>query len=453
MGEWLSIMGHSLLDIDSLNIVHVAGSKGKGTTCSLTSSLLQAHGERTGFPKKVGVFTTPILNHVTDMWRIDGRPVSDETCVNHFADMCDRFPQLLSPIDVTEVDAVAQGPSRFQLHTLFALHIFIREGIDAAVIECISGGECDSTNVVQSPLVTTVTPLGMDHEKMIGPSIENIAWHKAGIFKAGSYALARRQADPSIDAILQRRAREKGCPLTIFDKCDDERLPRQHDKLSPDVVRENAALALATADAFLDKLTAKSGRPHGSITTLDVQEALETWSWEGRFQVVRDGAMTLYMDGAHNEMSVPIAVRWFAKQVSSLETSGKPVKVLIFAQVSLERDVPGVFRAMAKTCVEQSLKPDLVVISSDLPKDAAAPKMRAAFEDLRVKLPPVWSKEMPYSAARVEVISSVSSAIHHVRRLASDRRVDVLLTGSIFAIGQVLREPGLLPGNGSGQHP
>lgn len=443
MREWLSILGHSDRDIDNLNVVHVAGTKGKGSTCSMIATLLHCHGKRTGSPKKIGLYTTPLLNRVTDMWRLNGVPISDEDCINYFAEVCDLLPCLLDvpAISTTEdADIVAQGPGRLQLQTLIAFHIFIRERVDAAVIECVSGGECDSTNVVQSPIATTVTPLGMDHVGMLGPSLENIAWHKAGIYKRGAAALARRQAYPEIDTILQRRAEERGCQLMFVDKVDDPRLPRKSPKLDPDIVRENVVLALATTDAFLERPIAL-GRDSTTLTALDVQHALQMWEWKGRFQIVQDGSKTFYMDGAHNEMSVPIAIQWFARHATASEpgTSIAPLNIVVFAQISATRDPASVFRVLARSCIEQNMAPDHVVITSNLAEDRLGPKSQHIFETLKTELPAVWHEEDPTTATRVEVISTLTEAMRRTDELVGLRCANVLLTGSVSAIGQLLK--------------
>lgn len=95
-----------------------------------------------------------------------------------------------------------------------ALHNFIREEVEAAIIKTHNGGEYDATNVVQEPAVTGITALGMDHIAQLGPTIENVAWHKAGFFKTGSLVFSVCQEPVSTD-ILRARAAEKGVDLAF----------------------------------------------------------------------------------------------------------------------------------------------------------------------------------------------------------------------------------------------
>lgn len=84
-------------------------------------------------------------------------------------------------------------PRYLQLFAILAIHIFIHEGVGAAVIETHHGGEYDATNVIEGPIATVITPIGMDNAKQLGPATRNIAWHKSGIFKAGSVAVSAQQ--------------------------------------------------------------------------------------------------------------------------------------------------------------------------------------------------------------------------------------------------------------------
>src|SRR5690606_23767555 len=104
-------------------------------------------------------------------------------------------------------------PRFLQLLALVAVHTFIREKMDATIIETHHGGEYDTTNFVQRPIVTGITSLGLDHVVQLGSGIESIAWHKAGIFKPGTTALSVPQ-DPAAIPVLKARAAEKGIQLS-----------------------------------------------------------------------------------------------------------------------------------------------------------------------------------------------------------------------------------------------
>ena len=123
-------------------------------------------------------------------------------------------------------------PRHLQLFALLAFHAFIREGVDAAVFETHHGGEYDSTNVIEKPIVTAITTLGIDHVKQLGSSIVSIAWHKAGIFKSGAPAFSAPQETAAVE-VLQKRASDKSVSLQFVNV--DPSLPVQLVQLEPDV--------------------------------------------------------------------------------------------------------------------------------------------------------------------------------------------------------------------------
>ena len=113
-------------------------------------------------------------------------PLERENFAKYFFEVFDSLSQHDLSSDQSE-------PRYLQLLLLVAFHSFIREGVNAAVVETHHGGQYDSTNVVENPVVTAITSLGMDHIKQLGPTLQNIAWHKAGIFKHGAYAFSVAQ--------------------------------------------------------------------------------------------------------------------------------------------------------------------------------------------------------------------------------------------------------------------
>lgn len=290
-------------DVDDLNIIHVAGTKGKGSTCAFIDSFLQCHSERSGFPAKRGLYTSPHLLVPEERIRINKKPLDRSLFAKYFFEVFDA-------LSLQDEEAAKAGPRFLQLCFLLAIHTFIREGVDAAIIETHHGGEYDATNVIERPVVTAVTSLGLDHVNQLGPSLENIAWHKAGIFKPGAAAFSVIEAAP-VAEVLKARAVSKGGDLTFTDL--DPCLPKEDVKLQPVVQRLNCSLALAVVRSFIDRRdpTDRSLNPN------DILEGIRRFSWPGRFQVVAENDNTWYLDGAHNEMSVALAAKWFLDAVAA----------------------------------------------------------------------------------------------------------------------------------------
>ncbi|GLB06680.1 hypothetical protein AtubIFM57258_001992 [Aspergillus tubingensis] len=201
----------------------------------------------------------------------------------------------------------AQRPPRYlQLLALLAFHIFIRENADAAIIGVHHGGEFDATNVIQNPVFTGITSLGLDHLDQLGPTVESIAWHKSGIFKHCAPALTVPQED-SPSEVLHARAAEKHTSLTIVPL--NPNLPTDSNVLGIPVQRLNCSLALELARTFL-----KAKAPDHVIEPEDISLALRDISLIGRFEIINDpdGQSQCFVDGAHNTLSLEKASEWFS---------------------------------------------------------------------------------------------------------------------------------------------
>ena len=275
----------------------MAGTKGKGSTCAFVSSFLKAHGERTGFPLKVGLYTSPHLKYVQERVQINSKPISETLFAKYIFEVWDK----LSSFDSAK-------PRYLQLLMLVSVHAFISERVDAAIFETHNGGEYDVTNVIERSVVSGITTIGMDHIDQLGPTIGNIAWHKAGIFRKGALAFSASQK-PEVAEVLSRRAKEKEADLRYVTDFHPA-LPQNAPALKPEVQKMNASLAVALSNGFLKS---KLPKELGGLTSLDVVRGVEQFFWLGRYQQFVDGTCQWFLDGAHNDLSVQKAAEWFAE--------------------------------------------------------------------------------------------------------------------------------------------
>src|SRR5579862_1993625 len=209
-------------DLNPLNPIHVAGTKGKGSTCAFISSLLPQYlpSANSNLPRspssqrphisKIGIYTSPHLRSVRERIQINNTPLSEPLFTQYFFEVWDRLEA--SAADEFRSDG---KPSYFRFLTLTAFHAYLREGVDTAIIEVGIGGEYDSTNIIERPTVVGITSLALDHQIVLGDTIEEIAWHKAGIMKPGSLAFTVPQQDRAL-SVLKQRAKERNVDLTII---------------------------------------------------------------------------------------------------------------------------------------------------------------------------------------------------------------------------------------------
>lgn len=232
---------------------------------------------------------------MTERIRINFRPLPEALFAKYVFEVCDGL----------SIWGKDEGPRFLQLFALISFHAFLREGVDVAIYETHHGGEYDATNIVENPVVTAITSIGIDHILDLGPTIENIAWHKAGIFKRGAAAFSVAQEE-NVSAVIQSRADEKQVALNFV--AEDPNLPGNFDS---HVQRLNCSLARAISDEFL-----RRAAPHGQprrLSQQDIIDGIRQFRWPGRFQVVKDGNLTWLLDGAHNELSIAKATDWFEK--------------------------------------------------------------------------------------------------------------------------------------------
>ena len=275
-------------------MIYVAGTKGKGSTCAFVNSFLRAHQGRTGYPQRIGLYTSPHLKVIQERIQIDSRPLSEDLFAKYAFEVWNGLSSASDP---------SKGPRYLQFLFLISVHTFIKEKVDVAIYETHNGGEHDATNVFPQPIATGIATIGMDHVAQLGPTIENVAWHKAGIFRKGTPAFSTRQV-PAAAAVLEQRATEKGTTLEFIDT--DPEIPINALTLKSDVQRLNSSLALALTNALLNK------RVLDRLTPADVKSGVENFFWPGRFQQIKDGKYQWFLDGAHNDISVMKAAEWFA---------------------------------------------------------------------------------------------------------------------------------------------
>ncbi|KAK6820577.1 folylpolyglutamate synthase [Apiospora arundinis] len=206
---------------DATSIAEMRTHQGQGQHLRLRRVDSAAIPDLPGVPRKIGLFTSPHLIAVRERIRIDGKPVSEELFARYFFEVWDMLGQAEEaegnstnegkPVASSENVLDVPMPTRpiyARYLTLMSYHLFLQEGVDVAVYETGIGGEYDATNIVERPVATAISTLGIDHVFALGNTVEKIAWHKAGIMKKGSAAFTIEQV-PEAAEVLQNRAEQK----------------------------------------------------------------------------------------------------------------------------------------------------------------------------------------------------------------------------------------------------
>lgn len=280
--------------------IHIAGTKGKGTTAAVMSSILTASGIRHG------LFTSPHIHVFEERMQINGRMPSQAELTALVAELQDRLAR-------AEPDLVEDGPTYFEVATLLAWMFFDQQQVELAVLETGLGGRLDTTNVCRS-VVTIITSIGLDHTHILGDTVELIAAEKAGILKPQIPVLTWVH-QPGVQQVIREKAAQKNCVVYWRDldlkasahlvagqltQTIDVTTPvRKHTGLKLPLLGEhqagNAALAISAADLL--------AQTEPRITMASIAAGVAQTEWPLRFEIF-PGRPSFILDAAHNPDSI-----------------------------------------------------------------------------------------------------------------------------------------------------
>ena len=492
--------------VNAMSYIHVAGTKGKGSTCAFVDACLRRAGTRTG------LYTSPHLVDIRERYRIDGRPVSKTTFTRNFWWLHAKLRETC--------EADLGMPAYFRFLTLLGFRIFTERAVDAVVLEVGLGGRLDATNVIRRPAVCGVTSLGLDHVEVLGDTVGKIAREKAGIFKPHCPAITSPQVPEAMQALELRAAEVDGCSLTTARPLREWRTP-SGDPIRLGLAGKHQELNAALAIELMRTWTRRTSPVWGAdaLRCLDAGTLPETWAtglaeteWFGRAQVVPDDVEDLswYLDGAHTEESMRHVAEWFCGRADGDETDGgggggtagggldgekstaePPVVRLLLFNCMEERDPTTLLTPLAQTAeaygapitapalfapAESSSKgltpfagaqdcawqTKLARTWDDLARKHAGCVRRGGSEGLAgrlggeavaraegarvgAQLAGASVNTSPPSTASA-VVPRLRQAVEQIRRrareeraLGSGRRVHVLVTGSLYLVGDMLR--------------
>ncbi|KAH7155539.1 Mur ligase [Dactylonectria estremocensis] len=429
MREWLRRAGYSPQDLARLRHIHIAGTKGKGSVSAFATGMLREYGT-------VGTYTSPHLISVRERIAIQGEAISQDTFTGAFFELWDRFTEAAKSegMDAAEAEGPLSKPFFFRFLTILAWHIFLREMVDCVVLECGIGGEYDATNVLPSKAVSSavITQLGIDHVAMLGETVEEIAWHKAGILKPNVKGFVRKiDEQPSVRDIIRSRAVEKNAHLVELDDSFVEQWGGVQGNLAGDFQKYNQALAVLAVREHLGMGT------DPTTALLDIPEkmarGLKEATLRGRCETIQDGPVAWHLDGAHTKDSLEQVARWFVRTLNPGETA-----TLVFNQQ--ERDatelLAGFLDAIRQAAGTDSVFSHALFTRND-PKGPAVGEVREMAVQHRT------ARLMGDTAVgcRTRALDNIQDTVAEARRIAKHEGSNhkVLVTGSLHLVGGILQ--------------
>ncbi len=374
-----------------LRFIHVAGTNGKGSVCAYLDAIYRAAGLRTG------LYTSPHLVRFGERIQVSRSPLSDADLARHVGElraMVETLPGLV--------------PTFFEFTTILALRVFAEAGVELVLWETGLGGRLDSTNIV-SPLASVITNVGLDHQQVLGATLAQIAVEKAGIIKAGIPVVTGAD-DPDARAIIEFRARELDAPVLGVGAPEVAMLKDPVGLVGPHQ-KSNAAVAAATVRLL---------RALIPVSDSQLREGLASVRWPGRLQEVRRGNQSLWLDGAHNLPGV-LALKAALPDVMPV---GRPALVM---GMLADKDWPTMARILAP------LASRIVVVPVPSSRTVSTEALRSA--------------AIAAGAGRpVRAAGSLSEAL---RWVSADPVV--LITGSLYLIGEAVTLLGLESSAGDGE--
>jgi dihydrofolate synthase/folylpolyglutamate synthase len=406
----------------SLKCLHIAGTKGKGSTCAFLTYILREAGY------KVGLYTSPHLSDFRERIRIL-RPISDKRqAISDFEGMISKsalaeLVQRLKPvIEEYNKNSKYEPLSFFEVYTALAFVYFKEKKVDFAVLETGLGGRLDATNVVE-PLVCAITSLSYEHTQKLGNTLREIATEKAGIIKVSP--LARYPVSP---LIVISAPQEKEAIKVIRNKCKDVdarlyevgkditfrkakhgftvkgalgKYPNLKIKLLGEHQHINATVAIGVIEAL--------GNYNIKVSVDSIRRGLYNTVWPGRCEVISKKPL-LVLDGAQNVASAKALKETIKENFSA--KGGKYRKLILVLGISNDKDIKGIYRALT------DLAYTVILTRANSPR-ATEPEVLASY----------------FKGKEIYLTNNVKEAIDLAKQKANSKDL-ILVTGSLFVVGE-----------------
>ena len=393
-----------------LNCVHIAGTKGKGSTAAMTASIFSAAGLKTG------LYTSPHLIDFRERIQINGQMISKEACVRHVEGIRE------AAIAVRDDPAISEL-SFFEVYTTLAFHYFKHEACDMVVLETGLGGRLDATNVI-TPLACAITLIGHDHQAILGDTLEEIAVEKAGILKKDVPAIIAPQ-ETSVREVIAKEAKQRGAPvywvsqgevkgscgsqvvveyLSVQNTFSVDGILHAYPRLEMKLLGRHQMVNAATAIGLAELAT----RYRFPLPVEAVENGIKQVYWPGRFQIVEKNP-TVVLDGAHNPESAVVLRKTLEEYIQYEKLT------IVFGGMGDHN-----LRAVAETLFP--LADEVILTRTQNPRATMPDVLKKMTEDL---------------CKRSDVAANATEAMELARRSVGPQDA-ILVTGSLYLVGDVL---------------
>jgi dihydrofolate synthase/folylpolyglutamate synthase len=379
-------------------IIHVAGTKGKGSVSAMCASALQAGGYT------VGLYTSPHLLDYCERIQVNGEPISHEIMID--------LVEEIKP-------AVAKIPklTTFEITTALGFLAFAKQGCNAAVIEVGLGGRLDATNIV-TPKVSVITSISYDHTAVLGDTLAKIAGEKAGIIKDGVPVVSSPQKKEALE-VLERIANDRGCKFMLvgkevtFERVNSSLYGQSiyiKDNRQPSTL--NLQLPLLGEHQIENAAVAYTALKQSGFELSDeaIQKGFSQVKWRARFEIARREPPVIF-DSAHNVDS-------FVKLRQTLDEHYPGKKIYLIFGASEDKNIPDMFGVM------QPRIKKVIITRADHPRALEVERIVELAEQAGV----------PY-----EAITPVESAFRRALENSANDGSIVLSAGSMFVTAEVMR--------------
>lgn len=381
-----------------LKFIHVAGTNGKGSFCSMTESVLRKAGY------KVGLYTSPFIYRFNERMRVNGEDIPDGTLAE--------ITEYVKPF----ADAMEDKPTEFELITAIAFEYFKREGCDVVVLECGMGGRLDSTNVIRNPYLSVITGISLDHTAFLGDTVEKIALEKAGIIKDRAPVLFGGE-DEGAKRVISEVASSRGSDIFFADYSalkikksdlegsifDYKTLQNINISLLGLYQPRNAALVLEGIEILKNQGL--------NIPDDAVRAGLSEAKWRARFEIIGREPLVIF-DGAHNPEGICAAVQ-------SIKQYFGDRKLVLVSGVLKDKDYHAIANSMAEVIS------DAFTITPDNPRALSAKE---------------FAEVLSSKGVHAESTENIAEALSRGKERAKKLNTALCCLGSLYTYVEVVNE-------------